>query len=120
MSDAEDEETLQQLMARQRPGGGLRGPQPIAEILSRLMARRGYAQQQVGQEWGEVWASVAGPQAKQTRPGKFQRGVLEVIVCNSAVLQELTFRKKQLLQAMQTKAPHFPLKDLRFRVGEIR
>jgi hypothetical protein len=36
------------------------------------------------------------------------------------VLQELTFRKKQLLQSLQLQVPHFKVKDLRFRVGEIR
>lgn len=114
-----EENDLQRLLANSRPIGSARGPQPISEILSRLMARRGYGNQQIGYEWSEAWSTVAGSQAVKTRAGKFQRGVLEVIVKNSAVLQELTFRKKQLLQSMQEHAPHFHVKDLRFRVGEI-
>lgn len=114
-----DEDDLQRIVANSRPSGVVRGPQPIAEVLSRLMARRGYANQQMSEEWREIWSAAAGVQAGRTRPGKFSRGVLEVIVTNSAVLQELTFRKKQLLQSMQTNAPHFQIKDLRFRVGEI-
>ena len=114
-----DEDDLHRIVANFAPSGAARGPKPISEILSRLMARRGYANQQMSEEWREVWSTVAGAQAKRTRPGKFSRGVLEVIVTNSTVLQELTFRKKQLLQSMQTHAPHFQIKDLRFRVGEI-
>ncbi len=83
------------------------------------MARRGYGNQQSGFEWSDVWSTAAGAQASHTRPGKFSRGVLEVIVRNSAVLQELTFRKKQLLQVLQEHAPHFKVKDLRFRVGDV-
>ena len=114
-----EEDELQRILASSRPVGKSSGPQPIKEILSRLMARRGYANQQLGFEWGAIWSTVAGCQAHQTRPGKFSRGVLEIIVRNSAVLQELTFRKKQLLQSVQTHAPQFHVKDLRFRVGEI-
>ena len=115
----QEEDDLHRIVANSRPTGAVRGPQPISEILSRLMARRGYATEQVGHEWKELWSAVAGAQATQTRPGKFNRGVLEIIVRNSAVLQDLTFRKKQLLQSMQTRAPHFQVKELRFRVGEI-
>jgi predicted nucleic acid-binding Zn ribbon protein len=118
MSQSEEND-LQRIVANARPSGTPRGPQPISEILSRLMARRGYANQQVNYEWGAIWSAIAGSQAAQTRPGKFNRGVLEVIVSNSTLLQELTFRKKQLLKAIQQRASHFQVKDLRFRVGEI-
>lgn len=114
-----EEDDLQRIVSSSRPSGVGRGPQPIAEILSRLMTRRGYGSQQFAQEWTAIWSTVAGSQASQTRPGKFSRGVLDVIVCNSAVLQELTFRKKQLLQALQAQVPEFKVRDLRFRIGEV-
>ena len=115
-----EEDELQRMVANIRPVGTGRGPQPISEILSRLLARRGYANEQIGFEWGNVWTTVAGSQAGHSRPGKFGRGVLEIIVRNSAVLQELTFRKKQLLRSLREQVPHFNVKELRFRVGEIR
>jgi predicted nucleic acid-binding Zn ribbon protein len=115
-----EEDELRRIVANSAARGGGRGPQPISEIVSRLMTRRGYGNQQTSQEWSAAWSTVAGSQASQTRPGKYSRGVLDVIVANSAVLQELTFRKKQLLQSLQLQVPHFKVKDLRFRVGEIR
>lgn len=83
------------------------------------MSRKGYGNLQTAYEWTQVWRDAAGSQAAHSRAGKVSRGVLEVIVRNSTVLQELTFRKKQLLQAVQKQASQFQIKDLRFRVGEI-
>jgi predicted nucleic acid-binding Zn ribbon protein len=114
-----DIDELQRIVSRQHSGDGFKGPQPISEILSRLMTRRGYGNLQISHEWADAWSQTAGPQAKNTRTGKFSRGVLEVIVQNSTLLQELTFRKKHLLQAMQQRLPQAQIKDLRFRVGEI-
>jgi predicted nucleic acid-binding Zn ribbon protein len=117
MTQSDESNLFRMLASASRPGTS-REPQPISEILSRLMSRRGYGNRQIGAEWNQIWSAAAGQWAGQTRVGKFSRGVLEVIVGNSSVLQELTFCKKQLLQSMQERAPHFPIKDLRFRVGE--
>lgn len=107
------------MLGNLRPAGVARGPQPISEILSRLMSRKGYGNVQTALEWTQIWGDVAGSHATHSRAGKVSRGVLEVVVRNSAVMQELTFRKKQLLQAIQQKTPQAQIKDLRFRVGEI-
>jgi predicted nucleic acid-binding Zn ribbon protein len=110
---------LQRIVTGNSSAGNVRGPQPISEILTRLMTRRGYANFQTSSEWADAWHQVSGPQSGNSRTGKFNRGVLEVIVRNSSVMQELTFRKKHLLQAMQERIPQVPIKDLRFRVGAI-
>jgi hypothetical protein len=66
-----------------------------------------------------TWAEIAGPYAESTRVNALQRGVLEIVVANSILLQELTqFHKKQLLRQLQEKVAG-PVKDLRFRVGPI-
>jgi predicted nucleic acid-binding Zn ribbon protein len=110
---------LQQIVTRYSPVKSGRGPQPIAEVLTRLMTRKGYANFQTSCEWTEAWRQVSGSQAAHSRTGKFNRGVLEVIVRNSTVLQELTFRKKHLMQALQERIPQISIKELRFRVGSI-
>jgi predicted nucleic acid-binding Zn ribbon protein len=96
-----------------------RAPQPIGEVLSRLLARRGYAQVQIAQEWVALWRQAAGELAGRSRPGKFNRGVLEVIVQDSATLQELTFQQRALLAAVERIAPQFKVTKLRFKVGEV-
>jgi predicted nucleic acid-binding Zn ribbon protein len=97
-----------------------RAPARIGDVMSRLLARKGYAQQQQGLEWEAAWSEAAGQRlAKNSRVGKTNRGVLEITARNSAVLQELTFQKRKLLKKLQAVAGANNLKDLRFRVGEI-
>jgi predicted nucleic acid-binding Zn ribbon protein len=97
-----------------------RAPVRIADVMSRLLARKGYAQLQQGLEWEAAWSDAAGDQlSKNSRVGKTNRGVLEITARNSAVLQELTFQKRQLLKKLQAAAGANNLRDLRFRVGEI-
>ena len=110
--DEEDEQLCRDILQRQQHP---RGPQRIAEVLSRLMARSGYAQEQVAQEWQTVWGQVAGDAAAaDSRVGRLRGGVLEIVVRNSSVLQELTFRKRELLKQLQQKVPKQTLREIRF------
>ena len=98
-----------------------KGPQPIAETLSVLLARRGYACVEAAAERDEAWKAVVGEKmAHYSRMGNIRRGVLEVMVCNSAVLQELTFQKKQLLEKIVVALPDQKIRDLRFRIGVVK
>ena len=54
-----------------------------------------------------------------SRPGNVRRSVLEVTVRNSAVLQELTFQKTQLLGELSRLLPDQNIRDLRFRIGPM-
>lgn len=97
-----------------------RDPVHIADVVSRLLARRGYAQVQQGAECEQAWGKVAGERlAGHSRVGRLQRGVLEIAVRNSATLQELTFQKRRLLKQLQDLIGIQQIRDLRFRVGEI-
>jgi predicted nucleic acid-binding Zn ribbon protein len=98
-----------------------KGPQPIAETLSVLLARRGYAFVEAAAERDEAWGAIVGDtMAQYSRMGNIRRGVLEVTVCNSAVLQELTFQKKQLLEKIVVALPDQKICDVRFRIGVVR
>ena len=115
--DDELEAICKDIASRQRYW---RGPQKMAEVVSGLLARRGYAQLKATAEFDQAWQQAAGSQlGPQSRAGKVRRGVLEVTVRNSAVLQELTFRKKQLLTRLTELAPHRKVRELRFRVGDV-
>ena len=46
--------------------------------------------------------------------------VVEVTVCNSAVLQELTFRKTELVKKIATALPDQKIRDMRFRIGTLK
>ena len=97
-----------------------RGPQTIGNVLSELMARRGYARSQSAEAFDAAWREAAGPlAAKYTRPGQLRGGTLEVVVANSTLMQELGFQKKGLLEALAKLLPDEGIKNLRFRVGNI-
>ena len=97
-----------------------RGPKSIGNVLAELLARQGYARVQSSQNYEAAWREAAGPVAAQyTRVGALRRGALEVVVANSTLVQELTFQRPALLQALAQRLPNEGIKSLRFRVGSI-
>jgi predicted nucleic acid-binding Zn ribbon protein len=98
-----------------------KGPQTIGNILSELMARRGFARVQSAEALETAWRQAAGPLAAQyTRVGAMHRGALEIIVANSTLVQELGYQKIEILAALQQLLPDEGIKCLRFRAGNIQ
>lgn len=119
LMDDDDLPAMQSRVDQRRPK--IRPPAKMADVLSNLMSKRGYARVLSTSSLDDAWQKVVGPRfAGDTRPGNIKRGVLEVLVASSAVLQEFTFQKKQLLSKIQTEAPDQKITDLRFKVGAIR
>lgn len=95
-------------------------PQRISNILADLMARRGFARVQSTEAYEQAWREAAGPLAAQyTQVGALKRGTLEVVVANSALVQELTFQKDAIVQKLAARLPDEKIRNLRFRVGTI-
>jgi predicted nucleic acid-binding Zn ribbon protein len=85
------------------------------------MARRGYAREQSAAAYGEAWRSAVGePTGKFTQAGLLKRGALEVTVANSVLVQELAYRKVELLAKLNQLLPDQNIRDLRFRVGSVK
>ena len=53
------------------------------------------------------------------QPGRTRRGVLEITVRNSTIMQELVFQKTELIQTLTDRLPEAKISDLRFRVGVV-
>ena len=97
-----------------------RRPHAIADILSELMTRHGYAQLQTRVAHEQAWRQAAGElAAEHSRVGSLKRGVLEVTVVHSTLMQELTFRKSAMLKTLAKLLPDERIKDIRFRAGAI-
>lgn len=98
-----------------------RKPKQIGKVLAQLVVRRGYARiRQLGEQ-EEVWRAVAGETfADLTRFSTIRRGTFEVLVANSLVMQELVFRKEELLERLQEALPEAKIKQLRFKLGSIQ
>jgi hypothetical protein len=98
-----------------------RGPKPLSDILGDLFAARGFSRLRARKELEDAWnAAVGEPAWRQTRLGEVRRGVLNVTVGHSALLEELAaFRKPALLAALRDAAPGSVIHDVRFRVGPL-
>ena len=97
-----------------------RRPKKSADILGRLMARKGYAQTESANELEEVWNQVVGLKWQtKTKVGNINRGVLEVFVASSMVNQQIGFQKRKILKEIQTRLPKNKIKDLHFRIGNV-
>ena len=97
-----------------------RRPKRPANILSQLMARKGYGQTKTNDELDDVWNSIVGDRWKtKTRVGNVSRGVLEVFVSSAAVNQHLGFQKKKLIAELGKRVPQNKIKDIKFSLGSI-
>jgi predicted nucleic acid-binding Zn ribbon protein len=95
-------------------------PRPMRDVLSQLLAKRGYAQVQTAATCDAAWREAVGQKlAADTRAGNVRRGVLEVLVRNSVAVQELGFLKTKIVKMLSKLIPEQQVKDLRFRVGPI-
>lgn len=118
MNDHDDERILQQDYRRKQVR--LPPPKSMGDVLSQLLARRGYAHVQVAAGCEAAWrAAVGNKLAGHTRPGNVKRGVLEVLVRNSSVLQELAFVKAKVIKHLKQALPEQQIRDVRFRVGTL-
>lgn len=115
LPDEEDLQYLQELYRQRRYK--VADPPRLNNILASLMALRGYGQVESLSALDEAWKAAVGESlASQTRLGKLTRGVLQVYVANSALIQELTFRKQELVAELVRRLPDHKLRDLRFRM----
>ena len=116
-SDREIDAVCSDIASRQRYR---RGAKKISTVINHLMTRRGYARVQTASQWQTAWCEAAGKElAKDSRAGNVRRGVLEVFVRNSAVVQELTFGKRRLIKELTRLNPGQKIRDIRFRIGPI-
>jgi len=96
-----------------------RRPKEIRNVIAQLVQRKGYAQVRAAGERDKAWqAAVGEPFDSLTRVAGIRRGVFEVLVANSLMMQELTFRKEELLSNLQDRLPEEGIKQLRFRLGK--
>ena len=103
-----------------RNDGKRRGPQPIGELVSELLTRRGLGRKLATENQAVAWREAVGDElAEISRPGPVRRGVMEITVAHPALVQELTFEKAEILQRIQQTWARGEIRDLRFRVGSI-
>ncbi len=95
-------------------------PAKMDRLVSELLTRRGYARVKGASQLADVWGDIVGERiAAMTSAGTIRRGVLEVTCKNSAVMQELAFKKRSLVAELNQKMgsqANQQILDLKFRV----
>jgi len=108
------------LVLRQPPRwetGLMNDPRSLGSLLNRLMARTGYDRQQGSDALRNAWDDVAPLSFRGgSQPGSVRQGVLEVFVSHSALVQEMGFHKKEVLQKLQARVPDEGITDIRCRL----
>lgn len=94
------------------------GPIPLSRVISELVVRRGWNQQQGDQVLIDAWKQITEHRvSSHTRVGSLRNGVLTIHVSNSPLLGELvSFHKISLLLALKQKLPSTRLKELKFKL----
>lgn len=96
------------------------GPQSVGRVISRLLSSRGYDREQSAGRLAAVWEEVAPPSFRnRSRAGAVRRGVLEVVVSHSALVQEMGFHKEELLRRLGEAVPAEGIADIKCRVGDV-
>ena len=93
------------------------GPQAIGRLVTRLLARTGHDREQSSAGLLDAWQNAA-PEALRdaSRPGTVRRGVLEVFVTHSALVQEMGFHKRDILAKLAEIVPAEGITDIRCRM----
>lgn len=93
-------------------------PTPLSAALSELIQRKGWARVQGNAQLVGIWKSVVGEKISgQTKVLGIKRGVLEVGVDNSALMNELaSFQKVGYLRTLQKEHSEHKISDIRFKL----
>ncbi|MFM8635728.1 MAG: DUF721 domain-containing protein [Planctomycetia bacterium] len=89
----------------------------MKSLMGRLMARTGYDREHSLSGLAAAWDEAAPDTLKGvSQPGLVRRGVLEVFVSHSALVQEMGFHKRDVLARLNTLVPAEGITDIRCRL----
>jgi len=96
-----------------------KNPKQVESILDELLKKIEKTGVQKGNAVIEAWIKAAGEEASTyAQPVSFKKGVLMVIVANSAWLYKLTMEKNRLIKIFREQyTGRQKLENIRFRVG---
>lgn len=93
------------------------GPRAIGSVMSRLLARSGYDQERGVDGLSAAWQEAAPASLRAcSQAGLVRKGVLDVFVSHSALVQEMGFHKRAVLARLGELVPAEGITDIRCRV----
>ena len=118
MSDAAELARME--WARRQRGRRPATARPIKQIVAQLLADRRYTAVLARRELDEAWRAAVGDElASRTLPGNVRRGVLHVLVADSATMQEILFCQDAILASLASAWNGPSIRRLRCRLGDV-
>lgn len=101
--------------------GRRRGAEPFSHLVGRVIEGL-TGREKLGEEEIEAaWRHAAGEAAaRHSKPVSFKKASLLVHVASSSWLYELTVRKKEIVRILESELKGKKVKELRFRIGDIK
>lgn len=97
-----------------------RQPKMVKDVMASVMSRHGYGRVLSMERYQEALRNTIGKSlAQHVCVVGLRRGRIEIVVANSAVMQELAFLEADLLKGLATAVPDETIRDLRFRIGTV-
>lgn len=94
---------------------------PLAGLLKNIISDLSSGGKLSNEDISEAWKSVVGKRAfEHARPVSIRNSVVVVNVDASSWLYELTTKKREILKNLSKRLKDKKVKDIRFRIGEIR
>ena len=92
----------------------------IGDVLKNVFLEIEKNQEFSEDEISRLWKELAGEIGfRHSRPEALKRKILRVRVDNSAWLQELTLRKRELLKGLKRTLGKDKISEIHFRIGEF-
>ncbi len=94
---------------------------PLEDLVKRIIGNFAGGEKLTEEEIRSAWAFVVGEKAaKHSRPRSFAESKLIVHVDDSGWLYELTTQKKYILNNLSSKLKGKKLKEITFRMGDLK
>lgn len=92
----------------------------VAELLSKAAKRMRFEDKIVLGKFADCWPEVVGEgMAKHSRPARWKRKILVIMVEHPAWLQELFYLKHKVVERLRSEFPDSGIKDVKMEIGEL-
>jgi predicted nucleic acid-binding Zn ribbon protein len=95
---------------------GLSSPSSLKFSLKNLIRRKGLANRSAAEALNAEWSRIVGPKiGTRSTARRIKDGVLEVVVTNSAAMEELrSYLHESVLAQMQSSLPESNIRSIRY------
>ena len=93
---------------------------PISEIIQSVFTKLEGDVRPSQEDMESIWRELVGPDGfRHSRPVAIRKKALNILVDNSAWMQELAMRKRAILKGLKRKLGRDRISEINFKIGEF-